>query len=373
MIAKDALINGHAIQFSERCKNNGISLNSKETKAISILIRKMFEFELWEKFVAIYPFVGRSPISHSFNLKNILRHTIKWFNQSSLIHDQYGVTNIGNGYGNTFVAPGLFSDNDIHISVYNATYWSYLNPYSPVIGSSLPYDFSNRNNTQNKWIHTIHLKYPTNNGAWTYSCGKVSSNTSMAGEDAGDFLHAQVYGLVAGVNGDKCYLNGKQFGFYDPQRSGKSVPLNKQVSDPIEGISYDWTPHPFMIFTNRAFGDPSVGYANANLRFVSIGYSLTDKDNENLYNIIQEFQSILGRDADQITITPDDFTIKEHGTKTQLSISEIYEKPIFEKTNILHRIDNKLTIADIKAKGPRRVYVSDNINMGISLQSFEEI
>lgn len=371
MIAKDALINSYAAQFIEKCKNSGTSLNSNEIQAINFLTTKLIEFNLWDKFAAIYPFVGRSATTHSFNLKNFLRHTIKWLNESSLLHDSSGVTNNSNGYGNTFVAPSIFSDDNIHVSVYNATFWPFLNAYSPIIGTSPP------NKYQDAWMHTIFLKFPSNNQVWTYSSGPAPRTTfSLAGEDAGDFLHAQVYGLVVGVNGSKCYLNGEPFGYYDPiDRPGKSFILNPHITDdPIEGIRYDWTPNPFMLFTHRSFGDPSIGYANANIRFASIGYGLNDEDNKNLYEIVEQFQTILGRNVGKIQIQPDDFLISEQGIGSKINIQKIDIAPgFFEKQNVISKIESKLRIVDFRVKGPRRVYVSDNINFGVTLQSFQEL
>jgi hypothetical protein len=374
MIVKDSLIHSYAAQFVEKCQNAGVNLNSKEIRAIDFLTKKLIEFNLWDKCVAIYPFVGRSAATHSFNLKNFLRHTIKWLNESSLLHDWRGVTNNGDGYGNTFVAPGIMSDNNIHVSVYNATFYPFLNQYSPIIGSSTPGKY------QSAWLHTIFLKYPSQNDVWTYSCGPAkfgtsySTSFSLAGEDAGDFLHARVYGLVVGVNGSICYLNGEQFGTANPpSRPNRSIPLNIHSSDPIEGIRYDWTQYPFMLFTHRAFGDPSVGYANANIRFASIGYGLNSKENKIFYDIVEQFQTILGRNVGNLKIDPDDFLIPEHEIVPTLQVSSIYQRPLLSAENILHEVSSELEISKIKVTGPRRVYVSDNINFGVSVQSFQEL
>lgn len=375
MIVRDSLLHPYAVQFIEKCRNSSVFLNSKEIEAIDFLVKSLIEFNLWDKCVAIYPFVGGNSLTHSFNLKNFLRHTIKWLNESSLVHDSKGVTNNRDGYGNTFVAPGLFSDTDIHVSVYSATFWPFLNSYCPIIGSSAPGSY------QQSWIHTIFLRYPELSRVWTYSCGPASvgssfSNTSfsMAGEDTADFLHAQVYGFIVGVNGSKCFLNGKLFGASDiAARPARSIPLNQHSPDPIEGIRYDWTQYPFMIFTHRAFGDPSVGYANANIRFVSIGHGLSDKDNEIFYDIVEKFQTFLGRNVGTINIEPDDFLVSEHGIGSKLSAESIDIKSLLEGENIPHEIETQLNISNIKVTGPRRVYVSDNIGFGVSLQSFQEL
>jgi hypothetical protein len=197
----------------------------------------------------------------------------------------------------------------------------------------------------------------------------------MAGEDAGDFFHAQVFGHIVGTNGKTCYLNGKKFGFEaGPADTAISIPLNPQIQDVIEGTSYAWTQYPFMLFTNKAFGDPSEGYANANLRFASIGLGLNEEENKNYYEIVEEFQRILGRPAGEIKLQPDDIDLPDDAVTTNLKIEKaIRDNGIFNQENILYIIDTKLDIDNFKVTGPRIIFLEDNVNFNFSLISFQEL
>ena len=70
-----------------------------QANAINDLVIGMKADGTWSKMKAIYPFVGGTATSHSFNLKDTSVHQITWF--GGLTHDANGVTPNGtNGYGN---------------------------------------------------------------------------------------------------------------------------------------------------------------------------------------------------------------------------------------------------------------------------------
>lgn len=110
---RDTLHPASLLFIQRMFETSPVQPNSDEIKALDFLTTALISTNLWSKFRAIYPLVGRSGPSMSINLKNPYRHTIVWYN--SLIFDKNGVTNTGTGYGNTFVAPSWFSDNDIHV------------------------------------------------------------------------------------------------------------------------------------------------------------------------------------------------------------------------------------------------------------------
>ena len=67
--------------------------------ALDTLVVGMKADGTWSKMKAVYPFVGGTATSHSFNLVNTSLHQITWF--GGLTHDANGVTPNGtNGYGN---------------------------------------------------------------------------------------------------------------------------------------------------------------------------------------------------------------------------------------------------------------------------------
>ena len=92
--------------------------------AINTLCVDLKKYGVFDKMKAIYPFVGGTASSHSFNLVNTSLHQITWF--GGITHDSNGVTPNGtNGYGNLNFNPrthlGTQSSMGTYIRVNNTT------------------------------------------------------------------------------------------------------------------------------------------------------------------------------------------------------------------------------------------------------------
>jgi hypothetical protein len=88
--------------------------------AINTLVVDLKGYSIWTKMKALYPFVGGSASSHSYNLKNTAQYQITW--NGGQTHDANGYTPGINGYGNTGFATNLFtSANDFGLSTYLRT------------------------------------------------------------------------------------------------------------------------------------------------------------------------------------------------------------------------------------------------------------
>lgn len=99
-------------------------------------------YSIWTKMKALYPFVGGTSSTHSYNLKNPAQYQITW--NGGQTHDANGYTPGVNGYGNTGFATNLFtSANDFGLSTYirtNTTSGADIGVFSPdlrYIGSNL--------------------------------------------------------------------------------------------------------------------------------------------------------------------------------------------------------------------------------------------
>jgi hypothetical protein len=383
-----------AFEFINKCKNLNAQLDASEINAIDFLTRQLLQNNLWDKFKAIYPFVGKSSQTHSLNLKNLQRHTIVWYNQNDLKHDKFGVTNSNIGYGNTMVAPSWFSDNDIHISVYNSTYWQNTNDTAPIIGSSPASD------PTKGWMHTIYLRSLAPilnsqiNTLWdrapifTYSCG-YSSNSSVrfAGTDGSEFQHVETYGFIVGVNGIKCYVNGNLYGRQGVINDVSTQPINQVSTRTVNGNTAqipNISQFPFLLFTNGRFTSTN-GQARANIRFASIGYELTDQENKVLYNIIQEFQKILGRSVEPIILKTFQQNLIDQYLTLNIKINKIFiqpTKPYREYLNIemppkqqkkINALSASVDISRIEVFGPVRVFCADTSKTTVSIQSLVEL
>ena len=78
--------------------------DSTQQTAINTLVTDLKSNNLWTKMKALYPMVGGTATSHSYNLKNPSQFQITW--NGGLTHDSNGVTGNGtNGYGNLNLNP----------------------------------------------------------------------------------------------------------------------------------------------------------------------------------------------------------------------------------------------------------------------------
>lgn len=378
-----------AFNFVDKCSKINVSLNVDEINAIDFLVRQLISNNLWDKFKAIYPFVGRSEKTHSLNLANTERHNIVWYNTNDLIHNNLGVTNRGAGYGNTMVAPSWFNDNNIHISIYNATAWPDLNSNCPIFGS--------RSTTESRWMHTITLRTleSTLNASgefsrppiFTYSCGSAASqNIRFAGSDAADFQHLETLGYIVGVNGIKCYVNGIIYGRSGSLNDQVTDPINKNVTRTVTRVTAEIpniSQYPFLLFTNGRFTS-TTGLARANIRFATIGYELDDNQNIILYKIIQEFQKILKRSIDPLKLKTfeksfEDFLLGDikinkifiYPSKPYREYLSLNKKP--KENTSIERITANINVSQIEVFGPVRIFCSDNSSISVSIQSLIEL
>lgn len=403
-----------AFNFIDHCRTFlNITLDAYEINAIDFLTRQLVQKNLWQKFKAIYPFVGKTDKTHSLNLKNLDRHKIVWFNTGSLKHDRFGVTNANNGYGNTVVAPSWFSDNDIHLSVYYSDLWQNINEDAPIFGSR-PIGSVKSNTYENGWMHTITLRslagVISTTGLWdrapvfTYSCGPSrATNIRFAGTDSSGFSHLETHGFIVGVNGIKCYVNGEIYGRSGTLNDNATYPINKVSTRTIDNITANIpniSQFPFLLFTNDAFSESS-GKAKANIRFASIGYSLNDEENKLFYEIVQEFQRILRREVYPIKLktfeeilreqifNPIDPLPKTTSIGNTLTFSIKLDKIITQNTKPyreylsksfaprenekIHKLSMSINLTKIAIFGPVRVFCQDHVESSMSILSFTEI
>jgi hypothetical protein len=398
--------------FAERCtKVSGKSLNSRELDALNFLVKELLRNNLWNKFKVIYPFVGSNAAMHTLNLRNPFRHNIKWYG-AGLRHDRFGVTNTAFGYGNTFFAPSLLSDDNIHISVYNGTFWSTAtkNTHTPLIGANTVFDMfpggsAPRINTEKiktTAIHNIVLrsvesdkfkrfktKFAVSNSftnvenpitdqgfIFTYNCGslKINENRRSAGQPANNSYNSEAIGLIVGVNGFKCYVCGKPFGKNSDLTDSISSPINPEYTDSEIGKYKIYTQYPFMLFTDAQFGfvKNSLQIGRTNIRFASIGYAMNDRENEIFNDIVQKFQKILLRDVECFTIQESSAEFYDISAYPNLEILEAKRRNGFNFISCSEGATCSLSVLHAKVKGPVRKFEYNELNAAVSVLSFTE-
>jgi hypothetical protein len=308
------------------------------------------------------------------------------------VHDSFGITNKNKGYGNTMIAPSWFNDNDIHVSVYHSTYWQNTNDTAPIIGSSAT------NDETRGWMHSITLRSlpPTleTNGSWdrppifTYSCG-YSSNTNVrfAGKDASEFQHVETYGFIVGVNGIKCYVNGNPYGRQGLLTDNPLQPINEITQRTVNNTTAqipNLSQFPFLIFTDGRFTS-TAGEARCNIRFASFGYELNDNENKILYQIIQQFQKILKRNVEPVTLKTFEQLFQDQYLTFDLKINKILIYPTKPYREYLSKISQpgalskinalsaSVNISKVEVFGPVRIFCADALNTSVSIQSLSEL
>ena len=231
-----------------------------QQSAINQLVVDLKADGLWTKMKAIYPMVGGSNTSTSYNLRNTAQYQISW--AGGVTSSANGVTFGVNGYGNTGLNPTTaLTLNDTHLSFYSRTDGT----FGVDIGATAASD------TRNFFIAQA---YAGNFYADSYS------------SQARFMLANQTKGLMTitrtASNSFKAFKNATQIG--------------TTISQPVLGTLPNW--NIFLGATNRD-GAPTnpTAYSARNQAFASIGTGLTDTDVTNLNNRVTTFQTALNRNV----------------------------------------------------------------------------
>jgi hypothetical protein len=233
--------------------------NTTQQNAINTLVVDLKGYGVWTKMKAIYPFVGGTATSHSYNLKNTAQYQITWF--GGVTHNSNGITGNGtNGYANTGLNSNTILNNlNIHLSVYTrtaSTVGSFSNELTPIAGYSS--------------INWLGLR--TNNktsGIASFTAGNDTFNVSASNTLNGFIVGSKTSNILK-----KLYRN--------------SIILNTRTN----------TDNNLLPNANIGiFGAPGANYSNNNLAFSSIGDGLTDTEASNLYTAVQNYQVALSRNV----------------------------------------------------------------------------
>jgi hypothetical protein len=229
--------------------------NPTQQTAINTLVLSLKSNGLWAKMKAIYPFVGGTASSHSYNLKNIAQFQMSW--NGGVTHNVNGITGNGiNSFGNTGVLDSSLNVNDKHLSIYQR------NILSTTSGSSMGINNQNR----------FYLNFSGQN----YST--LSNNQSP-------------YAVVSPQNGfmalSKISATPTIYKYYQ-----NALTPTSRTSSNISNLGTHFVLACYNPITLTGFD-----YSLANLAFASLGDGLTDTDYTNLRTAVQIFQTTLGRNV----------------------------------------------------------------------------
>jgi hypothetical protein len=233
--------------------------------AVNTLVIGLKANNLWTKMQAIYPFVGGTAYSHKFNLKNPLplNTAFQATFAGDLTHTSFG---IGSG-SVTGVADSNFLDtrdftdisSSLHVSVYGTT-------TNNVTGRNLPF---------------------------------YNDKTSAFGSRGIHFQpNADLGSLVQAYGGNMSLPAGTTLGFSVVTRTTSllSAFYHRKPSQTVN-LSNSSTFARFEVVFNIRFLSSFYGSSGQTigLGFASIGTGLSQTDAENLYTVVQAYQTALGR------------------------------------------------------------------------------
>lgn len=227
-----------------------------QKSAINTLVISLKTNSIWDKFSSIYPFVGGTSTSHKFNLKDPQDTDIS-FRLSFLggwTHSVNGIQPNGiNGYANTFNTPSAL--NDTHLSIYSRTNSDGL--------------FNDIGNATNTTPNSIIIPKFSNS-----FFGHINQNANLSVSSTG----STGLFLVSRTASDQITL----------YKNGALITTSSTVSTSLPNLPLlisAWNQNPTTISR----------YSNRQLAFTTVGSGLIQSEVLALYNIIQTFQTTLGR------------------------------------------------------------------------------
>jgi len=237
-------------------------VDATQKLAIEQLIYNLCNFGLWDKMAAIYPFVGGSALSHSFNLKDCVNHNLDFF--GGWVHSATGAKPNGvNAYAETNIKRSSILFNldgnpaNRHISYFIG---STPNDEGCVIGAG------NGGGFAPNWI------LPNNGGLGNFSNGSFDNY----------LVPLQSNNLVLA----SFSLGTTTMGF---------AMNNSIISDMFRAVSYGQNNATYVLGATTVDGGGITRYSSSSCKFASIGLGLNKQEALVLHQITNDFQTTLNR------------------------------------------------------------------------------
>ena len=241
-------------------KAAGITDSTQQT-AIKTLVNDLNGYGLWTKMKAIYPMVGGTASSHSYNLKNPAQFQITW--SGGITHSSNGVLPNGtNGFGNTNFNPSLnLTTSSAHQSFYFRT--------NRPISKNSEYGCSGSGSSK-------FALYP-----YTWSTGWIS-----------DIFDSTTSRIISSAGNSTGYIIGTR----SSSSSHKLFRNNTQIASTSNSTTGNIPNANYILFSSVNESNVINGYYDDNqIAFGSLREGLSDTEAANLYTSIQKFQTTLLR------------------------------------------------------------------------------
>lgn len=234
--------------------------NFNQQYTIDTLVRGLKIYGLWDKMIAIYPFIGGTASTHKFNLKDPrdVDAAYRLLFVNGWTHNSNGVTPNGtNGYANTYINISALTswDTNSHLSVYSPT------------TTGPGWDIGAATNASNG-VDIFGLGLRTTP---VYDNGNVTTRTSGTGGGNGCWI-----GTTSGSTFKRIY------------RNGNTIATNTAVNaSTVPNLN---------LYIGCVNNNGSIAFAMSNnLRFITVGRTLTNSEAFTLNNLINQYQSSLSR------------------------------------------------------------------------------
>lgn len=232
--------------------------DATQKSAICTLVTQLKDSSLWTKLQAIYPYVGGTATTHKYNLKDTATFKMTW--SGGLTHDANGVTSNGTtGYGNTTYS--LSVSGTLNNTCFGGYYRTDVGESSADMGVRSNGGFANQ---------TIYPRFATN--TFYGGLNRIEANWAT-------------------------FTNTNSQGFYTVSRADNiehRAYKNGVFKDATADTNTDLSNIAMFVCCYNENGTPNF-YSTRNHAFDFIGLNLTDAQQTTLYNIVQAFQTALGR------------------------------------------------------------------------------
>lgn len=243
--------------------------NQKQITAVNFLVKNLKLFNLWNKRNVIYPFVGGTASTHKWNLKNVFNRDVffRIVFYGGLTHDSNGVTGNGtNGYFDTYV-------NDAIINSLNQT------PTPSKLNNIGIFAYTNNNIARGS-----DALFSTSG---TFVTDAVFINPRNAIDQIGVRCQCTNFSLATNTDSRGFFgLSRYSSTFYNYYKNNLKY-TSTEASTALQNTNY---------YGLYGFdGGAATTYSQRNICYLSFGLPLSDEEYFNYYRIVQQYQTILGR------------------------------------------------------------------------------
>ena len=236
--------------------------------AINTLVTDLKNFGLWTKCTAIYPMVGGTSTTHAYNLKNTAQYNLTF--TGTWTHSSTGALPNGvNAYADTGInASTVLTQSSNHLSFYSRTNATAVDGCSigAATGTGVP----------SSPFLALFLKTAANSAIYYNATGAATQSGVAANSDSrGFFIGNKTSALVGGNN------------------IVRNATLLNQSTVAITVNTYPNTNILISAWKNTG----TAYYDNKECAYASIGIRLNSTDYAMYNSIIQNFQTMLGRNV----------------------------------------------------------------------------